>query len=132
MALLLTGAVWPHIGIRAEADNRALGGQESGAAAEEGTSALSLSPPSPTPCTRGRGTIPVPCRITLLLAELIYSQGAAGHWVLLAPPHLQEVQDVLGQLLIVVQHTLQCSRGSAPQNPIQTHHYVFLAPKNPP
>lgn len=53
MALLLTSAVWLHVGIRAEADNGALGGQESGAAVEERTSALGLPPPSSTPYTRG-------------------------------------------------------------------------------
>lgn len=50
-------------------------------------------------------------------AELIYSRGAAGLGALLALPHLQEVQDILGQLLVVVQYTLQCSRGVSTPKP---------------
>lgn len=98
----------------------------------------SACPHHPHPCVlrvppQGRGAIPVLCGATLVPAEFIYSQGAADLGVLLTPPHLQEVQDFLGQLLIVIQHTLQCSRGfSTPKNPSQTHHRVFLSPKNSP
>lgn len=67
----------------------------------------------------------MPCGITMVPARLLYSRGAAGLGDLLASPHLQEVQDILGQLLVVVQHTLQCSRGvSTPKThskPTTTH-----------
>lgn len=47
----------------------------------------------------------------------IYSRGAAGLGVLLATPNLQEVQHILGQLLVVVQDTLPCIRGSQHRPP---------------
>lgn len=66
-----------------------------------------------------------------------YSRGVAGLGVLLATTNLQEVQHVLGQLLVVVQDTLPCIRGSQhrPPSPPQktkkthkTHHQLAPYP----
>lgn len=133
--LLLTGAWRLHIGIGAEANNRALGGRAAGTAVGDRTSAPNSrssfhlpAPASPTPglgalhMSEGmtpapRWAIPGASRAQQLRVLPGYSQGAAGLGVLLAAPQLQEVQHVLGQLLVVVQDTLMCTRGQHPAEP---------------
>lgn len=90
------------------------------------------APSSPTPClgvlNAGEGDDPGTVwdkpgagRAQWRCPPLVYSRGAAGLGVLLATPHLQEIQHVLGQLLVVVQHTLPCRsappKKNCPQKP---------------
>lgn len=81
-----------------------------------------LSPLSPTLCfgvfNMGEGDDPGTAwdklgagRARWHCSLLFYSQWAGGLGVLLAPPHLQEVQHVLGQLLVLVEDTLPCNQG---------------------